>query len=388
MDWAFSNKVRNLPFHSAIIIQRVFFSLNLKTCCDHMRYNFYMKLKFGGTFCLILLLGSVLLAACSLIPEKTSPADLTATVIALTPTAIPATPTPLPPLAILIAPGGADQVLAGELEQQMKSLAEAGKMRFQVRPSLTTADLTPDVAIVAALPPDPGLAGLSQAAPDTQFIGVGIDGLTAGGNLSVIHSRAYDGEDLAFIAGYIAGVITPDWRAGILLPADQNTAAQLLQAYGNGLHFWCGLCQPLYAPFVVYPQSAQVTNPADPVATLSTVDTLTNLGVTTIYIPGEVSTSPLLEYIGQKQVVMIGSGTPPASVAQLWVVSLRTGDPLDSFRSAWDRLVSGNGGFEIEIPLELAETGAGLLDEARQRVVNEMLDELSNGLIDPGLVPE
>lgn len=347
-----------------------------------------MKMKSAGPLCLMVLISSLLLAACSLLPAKTPPADLTATAIALTPTAIPATPTPLPPLAILIVPDGADQVLADELEQEMKLLAEAGGMRFQVRPSLSGGDLTPDMKIVTALPPDPGLATLAQSAPDTQFIGVGIEGLNAGGNLSVIHARAYDGEDLAFIAGYIAGVITPDWRAGILLPADQANSALLLQAFSNGLRFWCGLCQPLYAPFIVYPQSAQINNPSDPVATLSTVDTLTNLGVTTIYIPSEVTTTALLEYIGQKQVRMIGTGTPPSSITNLWVVSLRSSDPIDSFSTLWDQVASGNGGVEIEIPLELAETGAGLLDAARQRVVNEMLVELSSGLIDPRLVPE
>lgn len=347
-----------------------------------------MKKRIAGTICLILLASSLLLNACSFLPAKTPPADLTATAVALIPTTIPVTPTPLPPLAILIVPDGADQALADELEQEMKSLAEAGKMRFQVRPSLSTTELSSDIRIVAALPPDPGMATLAQAAPDTQFIGVGIEGLTAGINLSSIHARTYDGEDLAFIAGYIAGVMTPDWRAGILLPADQVNATLLLQAFSNGLHFWCGLCQPLYAPFVVYPQSAQITNPADPVATLSTVDTLANLGVTTVYVPIEVTSTALLEYIGQKQVMMIGTGTPPSSIANLWVVSLRSSNPIDSFRIAWDRLISGSGGIEIEMPLVLAETGAGLLGEARQRVVKEMLVELSSGLIDPRLIPE
>ena len=32
------------------------------------------------------------------------------------------------------------------------------------------------MTIVAVLSPDPGLAALAQAAPDTQFIGVGYEG--------------------------------------------------------------------------------------------------------------------------------------------------------------------------------------------------------------------
>jgi hypothetical protein len=336
----------------------------------------------------VLILGSLFLSACSAFPSKTPPPDLTATVIALTPTISPATPTPLPPLAILVVPDGADPVIASQLEGEMKSLADNADMRFQVRPSLTTADLSADMTIVAALSPDPGLTSLSQAAPSTQFIGVGIDDLASGENLSLIHAQEYAPEDLAFIAGFIAGVITPDWRAGILLPADQVSAAQLFQAYSNGLHFWCGLCQPAYAPFVFYPQSEQVLNATDAVAALSTVDTLTNAGVTTIYIPPEVSSSALLEYIAQKQVIMIGTGKPPASVVSQWAVSLRAGDLTDGFISIWSEVLDGKGGADIIIPLDLADTGAGLLGEARQRVVWEMLIDLSRGLIDPGVIPD
>ena len=150
-------------------------------------------------------------------------------------------------------------------------------------------------------------------------------------------------KSLAFIAGYIAGVITPDWRAGILLPADQGQChiapSGIQQRFA--LLVWAvpaGIC-----PFVVYPQSAQITNPSDAVATLSTVDTLTNLGVTTVYVPGEVTTTALLEYIAQKQVMMIGTGNPPPGVANLWVVSLRTGNPIDSFRHRLESSAEGMG---------------------------------------------
>ncbi|MGA9398367.1 MAG: hypothetical protein WBV22_08930 [Anaerolineaceae bacterium] len=337
---------------------------------------------------LIYLLGSLLFSACSFLPDKPDPAELTATAIALTPTVTPVTPTPLPPLAILIAPQGSDQTLAGELETSMKGLSTTGGMRFQVRPSLTTTELTPDMAIVAAISPDPGLAALAQAAPETQFVAIGINDITAGDNLSLIRSQSYDAESLAFIAGYIAGVITPDWRAGILLPADQTSAASLLQGFSNGLHFWCGLCQPAYAPFVVYPQSAQIANPADAVTSLSTVDTLNNMGVQTIYVPPEVSTTALLEYIAQKQGMIIGTSQPPASVAGQWVVTLHSGSPVGSFETLWVDLMDGKGGVIIDVPLELTDIGSGLLGESRQRVIRDMLVELSSGLIFPGLVPD
>lgn len=336
-------------------------------------------------FCLI---GILFFTACSIFPGKPEPSELTATAFALTPSAIPVTPTSLPPLAILIVPQTADQTLAVGMEQTMKELSSADGLRFQIRPSLSPAELTTDIKIVAALAPDPGLTALAQAAPEIQFIAVGIDSVEALNNLSVIRTHSFDGENLAFIAGYIAGVITPDWRAGILLPSDQTIASNLLQAFSNGLHFWCGLCQPLYAPFVAYPQSAQIVNPADAVSSLSTVDALRNMGVQTFYVPPEVSTTALLEYIAQNQALIIGTLPPPASVTGQWVVSLTAASPLGSFATLWAEIKAGKGAVTINVPLELADTGAGLLDEARQRVVREMLVELSNGLIFPGLVPE
>ncbi len=318
---------------------------------------------FRRVFQILLLIG-LLISGCTLFPSNTPPPDLTATFIALTPTESPVTPTPLPPLAVLVVPDGADPTLAEQLEQKMRTLAEAAEMRFQVRPSLNLNELSDDMTVVAVLAPDPGLSALASGAPQTQFIGVGIEGLTAGNNLSLIHAQTYDAQDLAFIAGFIAGVITPDWRAGILLPSDQTTAALLQQAYSNGLHYWCGLCQPAYAPFVVYPQSAQVLNPSDPVAALTPVDTLVNAGVTTIYIPDGVMSTELIEYIAQKHIMMIGTGEPPESAASLWVVSLQAGSPLGVFDSVWLEILAGRGGRDVIVPLALSNTEAGSIGGA------------------------
>jgi hypothetical protein len=347
-----------------------------------------MQMKPTIRLSLMLIIGSLVFSACSQFTPKPDPVALTATVVALTPAEMPATHTPLTPLSILIVPPGADQVLADELENEMRGLAEDDGLRFQVRPSLSLGELAPELEIVVAIPPDPGLVALAQAAPATQFISIGVDGITTTENLSTIRSQTYDTENLAFIAGFIAGVITPDWRAGILLPAEQTSATQIQLAFSNGLHYWCGLCQPSYAPFIIYPQSAQVIDPADSIAALSTVDTLVNLGVKTIYVPADVSTTALLEYMAQKQLMMIGVSEPPDSVAALWVVSLRAGSPLESFKSLWADVSSGIPGADIEIPLDLLDTEAGLLGESRQRVIREMLGELSSGLINIGLVPD
>ncbi len=86
--------------------------------------------------------------------------------------------------------------------------------------------------------------------------------------------------------------------------------------------------------------------------------------------------------------MIIGTAQPPSTVTGQWVVSLRAASPVGSFETLWIDLVADRGGVVIDVPLELADTGAGLLDESRQRVIREMLAELADGLITPGLVPE
>jgi hypothetical protein len=347
-----------------------------------------MKLKPSILATLAIVLGCLFFTSCILLPGKPDSIELTSTSIALTPSQIPSTPTPMQPLAVLVVPQGADQVLASELEATLERLSASNGIGFQTRTVLVPSELTTDIKIVAAIPPDPGLATLSQSAPGTQFVAIGINGITAGDNLSLIRYRSYDAESLAFIAGYIAGVVTADWRAGILLPDDQTSAATLLQAFSNGLHFWCGLCMPVYAPFNTYPQSAQIINPADPVTTLATVDTLSNMAVQTFYVPPELSTNDLMDYIAQKQGLIIGASQPSATAASRWVVSLRSASPAVTLESLWPALIAGNGGQTLTVSLDLADTEAGFLNASRQRVVRGMMMELESGLISPSLIPE
>ncbi len=125
------------------------------------------------------------------------------------------------------------------------NLAQANGMRFQVRNVLTPADLAFEGAalkVVIALPPDPGLAALTAAAPGVQFLAVGIPGLAAAPNLSSIGAAGLPVDQQAFLAGYIAGMVAPEWRVGILIPERyRRRRAAVRDAFTNGYHFYCGI---------------------------------------------------------------------------------------------------------------------------------------------------
>ena len=88
-------------------------------------------------------------------------------------------------------------------------------LRFQVLTNLTEDDFQQDeYQIVVVLAPFPDLQTLAESTPDTKFLAVGFNDLAPGENLSVLRSGGGDYDIQGFIAGYIAALITPDWRVG------------------------------------------------------------------------------------------------------------------------------------------------------------------------------
>ena len=96
------------------------------------------------------------------------------------------TGTAVVPLAILVLPSDLDPDTSNLYQKTVYDLAQSAGYRFQVRNSLSAAEIEPGLKIVIALPPDPGVAALAAAAPGVQILAINIPGLAAGGNVSVL----------------------------------------------------------------------------------------------------------------------------------------------------------------------------------------------------------
>ena len=154
------------------------------------------------------------------------------------------TPAPTTPLAILVIPADMDQAASGLYQKTVYDLAQRSGFRFQVRNVLMPEDLTdPMLKIVIALPPDPGIATLASNTPQVQFLAVNIPDLTAGGNVSVL---APDGQaDIpAFLAGYVAAMITDEYHIGMMIPQGNAEAHFLLRSLPHFLPYY------LYLPAI------------------------------------------------------------------------------------------------------------------------------------------
>jgi hypothetical protein len=339
-------------------------------------------------FALLILILALLLGACG--PKAT-----------VAPTAIPSetptpaptlTPTPSTPLAILVVPTDMDKATSDLYQKTVYDLAQASGFRFQVRNTLSAADvLDSTLKVVIVLPPDPGIAVLAAAAPQAQFMVVNVPGITAGGNVSVLANNA-DVLTSAFLAGYVAAMVTDDYRVGMIIPKDNPQALQAFQAFANGMAYSCGQCTvvnlyaypwcvPLY-PAPCFPRSVEIPSDAKADTYGAYADILmTQNNVETIYVYPDVATDALLTYLGTVGVASI-SNTMPAQRPASFIMAMQP-DTIKAIQAAWPDLIAGKGGVSIQSPLGMTNIDPALLTEGKQRLADQVLLDLLAGRIKP-----
>ena len=301
-----------------------------------------------------------------------------------TPVVLPTlTPTAATPLAILVLPSDLDADTSNLYQKTVYDLTQTSGLRFQVRNTLTPADLAePGLQIVISFPPDPGIAALAAAAPQVQFLAINIPEVTAGGNISVLGSNAQT--DVAgFIAGYTAAMITDDYRIGMLMPKDNAEAVRGLNAFATGMKYYCGACRPFYFYSWGYPQYVEIPADEDKSHYNAFADILIlQYKVGTIYLHPDVATTDVENYIGTTGVYMIGTKTPEQLPAG-WVMTIQP-DIVKAIQNAWPSLVGGQGGVTVQSPLGLNDVDETILTPGKRRLVEQTLNDLQAGLISTG----
>jgi hypothetical protein len=314
-----------------------------------------------------------------------------ATEVVAGPTVVP-THTPLPPatmiptlstpLALLVVPVDMDKTSSDLYQKTVYDLAQASGFRFQVRNALTPTDLAdPTLKVVIVLPPDPGLVSLVPTAPGVQFLAVNIPDLTAGGNLSVLAGDSQV-ELPAFLAGYVAAMLSDEYHIGMVIPQGDTNAQRAFLAFKNGMTYYCGLCRTFYISPFGYPQYIEVPADEDPSRYGGYANVLINdRKVYALYIYPSLANADLLSYIGTQGIMQIGTSMPAPRPGG-WVMTIRP-DTVKAIQSAWPGLIAGQGGVNVQSPLGLADVDPDLLSAGKLRLVQETLDALLAGRILP-----
>lgn len=330
------------------------------------------------------------LAACSSgLPGAKGTPEPSATSVSASPTATftpSPTETPEAPLALLVAPSGSDPALSGSLQTILTSFADQSGLRAKVLPGLSATDLDAKTRLVIVLPPDPGVATMAASAPGTQFLALGFPGLKPAGNLSVIAADGARPDQLGFLAGYIGTVITEDWRVGVISVGDTPAGKAAQQGFINGVVYFCGLCRTAHPPFYQYPLYAELPAEASQADQQGAADYMIDHAVETVYVAPGAGNEFLLDYLAKSDIHIIGSQTPPAGVEDHWVASVHT-DLLAAVQESLPKLLNGEGGLDLHLPLVISDQNEALFSPGRQNLVNETLDNLQIGYIDTGVDP-
>jgi hypothetical protein len=272
------------------------------------------------------------------------------------------------------------------LEATLAELAAQAGLEFKVSPVLTPAHLTAGTQLVVVLPPDPGLAGLVADAPDTQFLAIGIPGLTSAANLSLISPGGFQADQMGFLAGYLAAVVTPEWRVGTIAVSDTAPGVQTRQGFLNGVVFFCGLCQQTYTPFYTYPMYVELPDSASPAEWQAAADALVDNAVRTAFVSPGAGDEALLAYLAEAGIQLIGTSSPPPEAQDQWIASISP-DVLAPLKTMWPDLLAGNGGFSLPAALTISQINSELFSPGRQHLIEDMVADLASGMIDPAVEP-
>jgi hypothetical protein len=295
------------------------------------------------------------------------------------------------PLAILVLPADMAQQDKDNYQTLIYGLAQANGMRFQLLNSLSANDLAlvgPALKVVIAFPPDPGLAKLTGAAPGVQFLAVDIPNLATAPNLSTIGANGFPVDQQAFLAGYIAGLVAPEWKVGILSQKDNPSGDIAVTAFTNGFVYYCGSCRnPLFPqPAGIYPVIVRIPSDAKPGEYTAYADLLIQNVVKVAYVFPDVATADLLGYMSQKNLLLVGQSLPSEAVAPQWIASIRP-DEITAIKNIFPQLVAGKGGQVVPTPLVLADINSDLLSAGKLRLAQNVLSGLQNGSIGTGVNP-
>ena len=330
---------------------------------------------------IVLILPALLLGACSLGKQPTPTAAPTGTPVP-SPT-VP--PTPATALAILVLPTDLDKATSDAYQSTVYNLAQASGMRFQVRNALTAQDLEPGLQVVVALPPDPGIAALAAAAPKVQFLAIDLPGVTAGGNISVLAAGG-QADIPAFVAGYTGAMISSDHRIGMLFPRGDPNARSAAGAFANGMSYYCGLCQPFYYLPYGFPQFQDIPTEEIKSRYPAYADVLiVQHKVDTIYLYPGVAVKELTNYLSSTGTNMIGTSLPDPKPGT-WIMTIRP-DEQKAIEKAWPDLLAGHGGQSVQSPLGLADIDPSVVSPGKQRLIQQVLDDLLSGRIATGVSP-
>ena len=228
------------------------------------------------------------------------------------------TSTPNTAKVFLMTDADADPSIIAQVQQQLTSLAAETGFIFEVVGDLTVETLTSDVKIVVGVGPNPDLVDIALGHPQTTFLFIDHMEIEPTSNINQIGDQFQDIQDKAFMAGYLAALVSTDYKVAALVPSDIESKDLILDSFVTGARFFCGICQPKYPPYNTFPKWETISSAEAQQGFQATVDTLINQGVEILYVSGDLVTATLLDYLAESDIQVVGD-SQPGQIRENWL---------------------------------------------------------------------
>jgi hypothetical protein len=341
-----------------------------------------MKISCKSAVFLIILVFS--LFGCTRYSTTSTPTAIAAPVITET-----ATSTPQASKVLLITNPSDDPSLVNQLSAELGTLTAQSGLSLEQREGLQAADLTSEVKVIVFTSSPFDLSGLIGSAVNVQFVVVTNQDIALTTNLTVVRVKE---EFELFMAGYIAEMITTDWRVAALIPSDIPQSDLLQQAFQNGGRYWCGTCAENYPPYADFPLVTALPSSTDANIWKASVDQLESNRIYTMVTWGLNNVPDVFQYISLLNVlteqgifihpIMLGNDIPSDALRPSWVVTLIP-DVSTPLQAAWAGLMAGKGEQTYLAGVGMTEINESLFGLGKQRLAEETIQKLVMGSIVP-----
>lgn len=339
----------------------------------------YKHIRKSQVIIVLLIVLASLLSACG--PETAVTQTAISETSAPFETQTPPTPTLSAPTVLLVISPDADPVTALQLQTTVETLAVESSLSLTVINSLTPDLLTENVKIVVGLGTGADLAALALTAPAIQFVAIDQPNAVPSTNLSVIGDPLVEEERQTFMGGYLAALVSSDYKVAGLIPSDIPLTTEAQNAYMTGARFYCGLCKSLYPPYNIYPQVFTMPVSNDSTVIQTAVANLVALEAEVVYVHGQLIAPELLNLLTDRGILIVG-GESPDMARNNWVGTVAV-DPSPALTRIWGDVVAGTGGQQVPGSIVLLDLESGLLSDGRRIMFDEMKTDLEENLVLP-----
>jgi basic membrane lipoprotein Med (substrate-binding protein (PBP1-ABC) superfamily) len=312
--------------------------------------------------------------------EKTDPGETNTETPPKVETEIPPTLTPTQDVqkVILISEQGGDELTLSQVQSALETLTAEAGYALEILDQASLEAMT-DVLLVVSVGEDIDVNSLAQRSPEVSFVAVDNGNAVPSGNVHVIGDPIVDQQNRAFMAGYLAALISEDYKVAALVPSEIDATEILLESFVIGARFFCGLCQPKYPPYQSFPQWQTI-----PVENLeeqyqSILDNFINSGVEVLYIQGDLAVSPVMNAASEYGMTVLSDQSPEVRLNNY--AGTIVNDPGEALIDLWPEILNGRDGSQVPAPIILIDRNPNIVSEGRYLMFLEMAENLQNGLV-------